>query len=182
MTRYDCVRHAHRGRQVLKKAKLKSKTLLSRLGGFSAFGFGVSLKLPEADRTIVRELLTGLEDRRALFVQAIWEQPTHVVQSVIQMRTELTNALKRLGEGSPGEGACRLMRGACRDFLNQVERNGVRDLERDFLQSWRGETFLIELGKLRATFGQQIALLAHVYDIELEEHLASILPPIADAS
>ncbi len=31
----------------LKKAKLKSKTLLSRLGGVSAFGFGVSLKLPE---------------------------------------------------------------------------------------------------------------------------------------
>lgn len=50
----------------LKKAKLKSKTLLRRLGGVSAFGFGVSLKLPEADRTIVRELLVFLEDRRAL--------------------------------------------------------------------------------------------------------------------
>lgn len=29
-----------------KKAKRKSKTLLSGLGGASAFGFGVSLKLP----------------------------------------------------------------------------------------------------------------------------------------
>lgn len=165
---------------MLKRAKLKSKTLLSRLGGFSAFGFGVSLKLPEADRTIVRELLTVLEDRRALFVQAIWEQPTHVVQSVMQMRTELTNALKRLGEGSPAEQACRLMRSACRDFLSQVEKDGLRDMDHDFLRSWRGETFLIELGKLRATFGQQIALLAHVYGVDLEEHLASILPPVAD--
>ena len=37
----------------LKKTKLKSKTLLSRLGGVSAFGFGMGLKPPEADRPIV---------------------------------------------------------------------------------------------------------------------------------
>jgi hypothetical protein len=164
----------------MKKAKLKSKTLLSRLGGFSAFGFGISLKLPESDRTIVRELLAVLEDRRALFVQAIWEQPTHVVQSVLQMRGELTNALKRIGEGSPGEGACRLMRSACREFLQQVDTDGLRDLDRDYFQTWRGETFLLELGKLRSIFGQQIALLAHVYEIDVEEPLASILPPVAD--
>jgi hypothetical protein len=40
-----------------KKTKLKSKTLLSRLGGVSAFGFGLGLKLPEADRPIVRKLV-----------------------------------------------------------------------------------------------------------------------------
>ena len=57
----------------MKKAKLKSKSLLSRFGGFSAFGFGVSFKPKEADRTIVRELLTFLEDRRALYVGAIWD-------------------------------------------------------------------------------------------------------------
>lgn len=68
--------------------------------------------LPEADRTIVREVLVFLEDGRALFVAAIWEQPQHVVQSVQHMRTELTNALKRLGEKSPAAAACRSMRGA----------------------------------------------------------------------
>lgn len=166
---------------MLKKARLKSKTLLSRLGGFSAFGFGVSFKPPEADRTIVRELLTFLEDRRALFVEAIWEQPTHVVQSVMKMRAELTNAIKRLGEGSPGERACRLMRSACRDFLNQVQEGGRRELDWALWRSAQGETFLLELGKLRATFGQQIALLAHLYDIDLEEQIASILPPIPEA-
>ena len=39
---------------------------MSRLGGVSAFGFGVGLKLPGADRPIVRELVTSLEDRRGL--------------------------------------------------------------------------------------------------------------------
>jgi hypothetical protein len=164
----------------LKRAKLRSKTLLSRLGGVSAFGFGVSFKPSEADRTIVHELLTFLEDRRALYVRAIWEQPNHVVQSVLQMRTELTNALKRLGEGTPAEAACRLMRGACRDFLNEVGSKELHEINRHFVQEAQGEKFLIALGTLRATFGQQIAVLAHLYAIDLEDHLASILPPIPE--
>jgi hypothetical protein len=164
----------------LRKAKLKSNTLLSRLGGVSAFGFGVSLKMPEADRTIVRELLTFLEDRRALYVGAIWEQPEHVTQSVQHMRSELTHALKRLGEKSAAAAACRSMRGACRDFLTGVGAIELRGIDRRFFDGWQGETFLIALGALRATFGQQIALLAHLYNVDLEEHLASILPPVPD--
>jgi hypothetical protein len=166
----------------LKKAKLKSKSLLSRLTGVSLpiVGGGLSFKPVEADRTIVRELLTFLEDRRALFVGAIWEQPNHVVQSVQHMRSELTNALKRLGEDSPAVAACRSMRAACRDFLDQAGATQLREMDRHFVEGWQGEKFLIALGALRARFGQQIALLAHLYEIDLEEHLASILPPVGD--
>ena len=164
----------------LTKAKLTSKNLLSRLGSLSAFGFGISFKPQETGRTIVRELLTFLEDRRALFVGCIWEQPDHVVQSVQQMRTELTSALKRLGEGSPAAGACRLMRGACRDFVDQVGQTSLRGSDTTFARDWQGDNFLIALGILRATFGQQIALLAHLYSVDLEEHLAAILPPVPD--
>lgn len=56
----------------------------------------------------------------------------------------------------------------------------LKALDRRLSEGWQGETFLIALGTLRATFGQQIALLAHLYDIELEEHLAAILPPEPD--
>jgi hypothetical protein len=164
----------------LKKAKLTSKSLLSRLGGLSAFGFGISFKPLETDRTIVRELLTFLEDRRALYVFSIWEQPDHVVQSVLQMRAELTSALKRLGEGSLAADACRLMRGACRDFVSQVDQPSLGGSAPTFARDWQGEKFLIALGTLRATFGQQIALLAHLYAVDLEEHLAAILPPVPD--
>lgn len=165
----------------IKRTKLKSQNLLSRLGGVSAFGFGVSFKPTESDRTVIRELLTFLEDRRALYVQAIWEQPDHVVQSVQKMRTELTNALKRLGEKSPAADACRLMRTACRDFLNQAGRAGQPRSSSELSRDWQGENFLIALGALRATFGQQIALLAHLYEVDLEDHLASILPPVPDS-
>ena len=51
-------------------------------------------------------------------------------------------------------------------------------MDRDFVESWWEEKFLIALGALRATFGQQIALLAHLYEVDLDEHLASILPPV----
>ena len=164
----------------LKKVKLKSTSLLSRLGGVSAFGFGLSFKPTETDRTIVRELLTFLEDRRALYVACIWEQPDHVVQSILQMRTELTNTLKRLGEKSPAVDACRLMRSACRNFIASAGKYSSSGDEAQFARDWRGESFLLPLGALRATFGQQIALLAHLYAVDLEPHVAAILPPVPD--
>lgn len=82
----------------------------------------------------MRELLVFLEDRRALFAAAIWEQPQHVVQSVQHMRTELTNALERLGEKSPAAAACRSMRGACWVFLTEVGTMKLREMDRDFVE------------------------------------------------
>jgi hypothetical protein len=160
-----------------KLVKLKSKDML---GGFSAFGFGISFKPQEADRTVVRDLLIFLEDRRALYVACIWEQPDHVVQSVLEMRNELTNALTRLGDKSPAADACRLMRSACRNFLNSAGQNAPRGGEALFARDWRGESFLLALGGLRATFGQQIALMSHLYAVDVEGHLADILPPVPD--
>src|SRR5229473_907122 len=80
----------------LKRAKVQSQSLLSRLGGISAFGFGVSFKAPEPERQVVRDVITSLEDKRALYVGAISEQPDHVVSSVMDMRRELTAGLKRV--------------------------------------------------------------------------------------
>jgi hypothetical protein len=164
----------------IKKARLKSTEQLSRLGGISAFGFGMSFKPTEADRTVVRDLLTGMEDRRALFVQAIWEQPQYVLQSVQQIRTELTDTLRRLGEDSSAAAACRSMRGACRDFVTKFDGGKMKDMDQYFGRDRNSEEFLIGLGALRAVFGQQIALLSHMYAIDLEEQLAGILPPIPE--
>ncbi|MEA2760221.1 MAG: hypothetical protein QOH65_2834 [Methylobacteriaceae bacterium] len=100
-----------------KRAKVQAKSLLNRLGGFSAFGFGISFKASEPERVVVRDVITALEDKRALYVGAISEQPEHVVQSILQIRQELTNGLKRVSDNSPAKDAFRAMRAACRDFL-----------------------------------------------------------------
>lgn len=163
----------------VRKTKIQSKALASRLRGFSAFGFGASFEPPEADSTVVRELLISLEDRRALYVQAIWEQPEGVTRSVQEMRSELTTTIKRLGDGSPAAEACRVMRAACRDFVSIADLTSLEPMDQHFVQGWQGENFLLALGALRSTLGQQIAVLAYLYEVDLEEHLAAILPPVA---
>jgi hypothetical protein len=128
----------------------------------------------------VRDVITALEDRRALYSTAVYEEPGHVVQSVLQMRQELTGGLKRISDGSPAKEAFRIMRGACRDFLeNPVVAN--TDLDRMLTHSGYGhqEEFLIRLGQLRAIFGQKIAEIGYLYGIDIEGQLAAILPPDA---
>ena len=44
---------------------------------------------------------------------------------------------------------------------------------------WEQEQFFIELGKLRSVFGKQLAVLGYLYGVDIEEGLASILPPEA---
>jgi len=89
----------------------------------------------------------------------------------MQMREELTAVLKRVGDQSPAKGAFRAMRAACRDYLTHVAGRHSFDQQ---------EGFLIDLGKLRSVFGQQVALLGYLYDIDIEEQLAKTLPPVPD--
>ena len=58
----------------------------------------------------------------------------------------------------------RAMRAACREYLNDSRQR-------------YGHDFSIDLGRLRALFGLQIAFLAIQYGIDLEDDLASIIPP-----
>jgi hypothetical protein len=53
-----------------KRVKVRSQSLASRLAGVSALGFGISWKAPEPERVVVRDVITVLEDRRALYSQA----------------------------------------------------------------------------------------------------------------
>jgi hypothetical protein len=165
-----------------KRAKVRSQSLASRIAGVSALGFGLSWKAPEPERVVVRDVITTLEDKRALYSQAVWEEPSHVVESLFKIRDELTNGLKRVGDNSPAKDALRIMRASCRDFLTltsakayEQKRGTMRDED-----IWEQEEFFIELGKLRSVFGQQLAVLGYLYGVDIEESLASILPPETD--
>lgn len=165
-----------------KRAKVQSQSLVSRLAGVSALGFGASWKAPEPERVVVRDVITSLEDKRALYSQAVWEEPSHVVQSLFKIRDELTNGLKRVGDNSPAKDAFRIMRAACRDFLTLTSAQRYEQ-ERGMMRAdgmWEQEQFFIELGKLRSVFGQQLAVLGYLYGIDHEESLTTILPPEPD--
>jgi hypothetical protein len=127
-------------------------------------------------------VITSLEDKRALYSQAVWEEPSHVVQSLFKIRDELTNGLKRVGDNSPAKDAFRIMRAACRDFLTLTSAQRYEQ-ERGMMRAdgmWEQEQFFIELGKLRSVFGQQLAVLGYLYGIDIEESLTTILPPEPD--
>lgn len=157
----------------LKKAVGTGKSLLNRIAGVSFMGVGVSWKAPELERKVIRDLLTQLEDRRALYTNNEREGGAYVSQSIIKIREMLTASLLRLDEGSPAIPPIRMMRAACRQFLetpsgSKYER--FHDLE-------HAAQFYSELGKLRSIFGQNLAVLSVLYDLKLEAELASILPP-----
>lgn len=164
-----------------KRAKVQSQSLVSRIAGISALGFGMSWKAPEPERVVVRDVITALEDKRALYSQAVWEEPSHVIQSLLKIREELTSGLKRVGDNSPAKHAFRMMRASCRDFLTLTSAKAYEN-DRGMMRGdhmWEQEQFFIELGRLRAVFGQQLALLGYLYGVDIEESLATILPPEA---
>jgi hypothetical protein len=73
----------------------------------------------------------------------------------------------------------RAIREACRRFQDD-QREEFRFLdyryERDPHERRGSPSFFVALGAFRATVGQQVALLAAQYDIDIEGDLAAILP------
>ena len=159
-----------------KKARIKGQHLLSRLGGFSSPFGGMTLRLPESERDVVRGVIVFLEDRRVLYSPHHLEISSQVVSSLLEIRKELTNALKRVSEESPAAKAFATMRAECRSFLTE----DPPDFRHADHREWRGDMdagFFAKLGQLRAAFGRHFAELAVLYDLDLSEDLRSILPP-----
>lgn len=147
------------------KATVRFKELASRITGVSIPIFGVSWNPPELEREVVRQTFIFLEDRRVLYNNFAWEVEHEVAESVLAIRTELTESLKRLSETSETVASLKAMRAGCRKFLDSVRRHGDRF------------GFLSELGRLRATIGIQVAYLAVKYGIDIDGELAQVIPP-----
>jgi hypothetical protein len=145
--------------------KIHFKELASRLTGVSVPVFGVSWNPPEPERKVVRDVLVFLEDRRALYNDFAHEIEEEVAQSVLQIRSELTNAIRRLSEDAEAASSFRAMRPACREYLTNTRHRYPR-----FFGS------MAELGRLRVIFRVHIAYLAIKYGIDIEGDLASTIP------
>jgi len=155
-----------------RSAKLPFREVALRITGISTPVFGVSWNPPESSRTIVRRLVTFLEDRRALYADLHSEYGPWVEKSVLEMRIELTNTLKSSPDDEELTGTLRAMRAACRKFLDQMGPPHSRN--RMFYppeaMMWHA------LGELRGVFGFHLARLCAVFGIDVETELASIFP------
>jgi len=153
------------------------KDIASRLTGISTPFFGASWKPSETDRSIVRRVITFLEDRRVLYSPSELEMPAHCVESVLQIRGFLIAEIEKLDEKADLTASLRAMRAACRKFLNTVQADEGRIIhfgaDTGHYANW---TFNSALGEMRGVFGIHIARLAAAYGVDVENDLAAILP------
>jgi uncharacterized protein DUF6650 len=123
----------------------------------------------------VRAFLAFLEDRRVLFNPFHLEVEYQVKQSILEIRTECTQAIGKLSDNSPAIASLKGIRAACRRFLDEPLTAGRHFHQRDF-HGPESPEFFTALGEFRATVGALIANLAVLYKLDLEPELASIIP------
>ena len=154
-----------------------------RLTGFSTPLFGASWQPIAAERDVARELLTRLEDRRVLYSPSFAEVPNHCIQSVIEVRHILTDALTRLSNKGVLADHIRAMGAASRRFLERIGSEATPDYDamrqHGHYLSWE---FLDALGQLRGIFGVHIAIVAARFNLDVHGELASVLPAEPAAS
>jgi hypothetical protein len=156
----------------------KAKQWAARLTGFSTPLFGASWQPTPTERDVATELFTRFEDRRVLYNPSDAEAPQHCVQSIIEIRHMLSDALVKLGGTGVLAEHVRALGAASRRFLDRLNPNGRADFDAmrspGHYLSWE---FLDALGQLRAIFGVHIAIIAARYDLEVHGHLKNVLPP-----
>lgn len=135
--------------------------------------FGLSWTTKDTERTIARELLIYLEDRRVLYgVQEIEVFP-EVVDSLCKIREKLTDLITKTNENSELGKSMRIMRQAFRKFLDDSRQKGrmpIYDLKYNFDKN---KLFTL-LGEIRTVFDFEILRLSLQYEIDIEENLYSI--------
>ena len=155
---------------------VKFSEIKSRITGFSVPVFGISWNPTPAEVTVARRVIAFLEDRRVLFAPSEMEDADHCVQSILQIRHELTAEIQQLPAESDLSGTLRGMRAACRKFLEVADEKSARVYTFGGFRSW---VFNQALGELRGALGLHVAKLATQYGLDVEADLATILP-VAD--
>lgn len=159
--------------------------IAARMNGFSTPFGGVSWVPPTVDVDVAREVIAHVESKRVLFSTYSNEVPEHCVESVLEIRSFLTERISKGGIADTLEQPLRLMRRHCLRFLDRVgateasvdtgarDRTLFREPRWHMHDYWFGEA----LGELRCGMALQIGAIAVAYRLDVEDDLASILPP-----
>ena len=156
--------------------KLSFREIADRITGFSTPLFGVSWNPPKLEVQSAKQIVTYLEDRRALYNPYDLEVADHVIQSVVEIRHRLTQELEQLDRSTALAQSLSDMRTVCRKFLNTVQGLGGH-------RSYFGGSAMMlfsAIGELRGVFGIHLAQICVRYGIDIDGELGSILPAACD--
>jgi hypothetical protein len=154
------------------------RQIVSRLRGFTILGNGASWEPVEAERDIAHRVVTFFEDRRVLYNPYHLEVPQHCVDSVNEIRRFLTETLAHHHNPDGIAENLRAMRGACRRFLDTVQKSGgVVIIDSAFDGGPPAWKFFSAIGELRATIGLHLSIIAANHQIDIHGDLEKIVPP-----
>jgi hypothetical protein len=131
-------------------------------------------------------VIAFVEARRVLYASYPEEMPSHCITSAIEIRNFLTDVIGTGGIADQVANPLRIMRRYCILFLSKVGQleeepqipNGTSHrLFMDRRRQVHDYVFGEALGELRSGMGLQIAILAAGSGVDVEESLASFLPP-----
>jgi len=135
---------------------------------------GVSWEPSETERTTAASVINFLEDKRVLYNPTELERPNHCISSIIEIRDFLTKRMDGLNEKSELMKNLRVMRSACRKFLDTAQSfHRSLDGPRSSYDSW---VFYSALGEMRGVFGFCLSQIVLSFGLDIEKGLASILP------
>ena len=160
----------------LEKGKKVTAATARRITGISSPLGGLQWADPgPSDQEIVRGFLVFLEDRRVLYNPYQLEIASQVEHSIHEIREECTKTLRTLSPQVFAATPIRSIRAACRRFHDD-QNEEFRFFDRHWEPSQGRPGFFAALGAFRATVGQQVAMLAAHYDLDVEGDLASVIP------
>ena len=153
-----------------------------RLTGFTlptvlGTGGGGATWAPEPGETeLAGSILRYLEDRRVLYVPYWAEVPDQCIASVHEIREHLRSVVEQCHTRELRD-PLRAIQAACRQFLTDVSSIAGPLVRANVLDQWR---FNQSLGSLRARIGVSVAIIIDTFNVDVDEHLAPLLPPPLD--
>ncbi len=150
------------------------RKLISQVNSISTPIGGISWEADKNEREVAQSVIFLLEDRRFLYSPFEYEDYGWVVDSVLELRKQLSESLAddSMSDASVLEFSIVSMRAACRAFLSKISQGQDRPME-------IGLGAILALGELRAQLGAAILQISVAYQIDLPDELEGILPPQA---
>ncbi|WP_159351017.1 DUF6650 family protein [Roseomonas harenae] len=162
-------------RGLFSKGKKVTAAAARRITGISVPFGGLQWADPGPSHgEIIRNFFAFLEDRRVLYNAEQLEAVSQVGHSLGEIRRACTETLQALPARAFAVTPLSAIRAACRRFQDD-QQEAFRFFDNPHEQR-ASPGFFTALGAFRATVGQQVALLAAHYDLDVEGDLARILP------
>lgn len=151
---------------------MEFKRILKCITGISVPIFGIQWKPVTDEVDIAQNIIVFLEDKRVLFNPIDMKAEIYCVQSVNEIRTEITRILQQTPSTYKIVKQLKELRKISQRFINEIGSPNFSSFETPIKKSILEN----ELFKLRQGFGRTISNLSLAYGINVDDDLAAIMP------